>query len=274
MVKKKLMKTLLLSFVLGFTVFGCSDILSGPGGAQSNAIDLTADKWTSGSIKQSYKKDDGSRSYDERWFKFNATSSTQYIYMKNGSLNEWVACLYDKDKNPIGDIESFRLPASGVSSFLRTVNSGETYYIKVWGHYFAGQDNSGSFWIGFTDFPKQPEVVIKDLPSGEWINGNIVYPNCNQVAEQWFKLTAISSPLYMHVKNGTLDRGYVRLYDKDLNPIGSEEYFSLSANEKKNISRTVSSGENYYIKVVGRYSNDNYYGTYWIALSSTGVAPY
>ncbi|MCR4941000.1 MAG: hypothetical protein K5930_12995 [Treponemataceae bacterium] len=256
--KENLLKTLVLAFVLGFSVVGCSmdEIIKGAEGEKENPIDLTIDKWTRGTI---VKSNDGGNK--EQWFKFVASTSTQYIYTKLSTSTSFYVYLYDSDNYQIGTqfhAGGYGSSAGRVEIFSRVLNSGETYYIKVTG-------NEGNFWIGFTGFPFQPETVVTELSTNTWTTGNIIKQDNGGTGEQWFSFVATSTTQhYLYSKFGSSIDIYAYLYDSNFYQIGNRYNFYGS---NKKASWLVTGGETYYIKVNGNEGN------FWIAFNTTGNAP-
>lgn len=261
--KENLLKTLVLAFVLGFSVVGCSmdKIIKGAEGSKKNPIDLTIDKWTRGKI---VKSNDGENK--EQWFKFVASASTQYIYTKLSTSTSFYVYLYDSNNYQIGTqfhAGGYGSSAGRVENFSRVLNSGETYYIKVTG-------NEGNFWIGFTGFPFQPETVVTELSTNTWTTGNIIQPDNGGTGEQWFSFVASASTQYIYTKLSTSTSFYVNLYDSSFYQIGAQFHaggYGSSAGRVESFSRVLNVGETYYIKITG----DS--GSFWIAFNTTGNEP-
>lgn len=165
--------------------------------------------------------------------------------------------------------------SGNVRSFSSLVNKGEKYYIKVTqGDYAYATSDTGSYWIGFTDFPARPEKKIIELLMDNWQNSTI-----NTVAGgdsyDWYTFTATSNEQYVHVKFSTMTNLNTYLYDKDLNLISTYEHLYGDSSDVKSFSRFVNNGEKYYIKIT---KGDYAYGTsdtgsYWIAFNENNIAP-
>jgi len=97
-----------------------------------------------------------------------------------------------------------------------------------------------------------------------WANGTV-----SSGSEQWFKFTATASTQYIHFTPGSLLSLYVQVYDSNGNEIGSQTLLSSSLSIKY-ISRTVTSGQTYYISVV---TLNGTVGTYQIAFNESTTAP-
>ena len=280
MVKRNLLKIFVLALVLELTVVGCE--LNGPKeegekteGSTRNPIELNVNKWERGELVQ--LKDD---KIDEQWFKFVATSSKHRIYVKFGTINCILATLYDGDLTPIGSSLDKSGDASISAYIEKSVTSGETYYIKVTSgnyHYDGRNTYTGTYWVGVTDFPAQPETIISDLIEDKWANGKIESESNGGTGEQWFKFVAIAASQRIYVKFNTMNCIAATLYDSDYNPIGKSLDASGDISTTTYIEKTVISGENYYIKVTsGNYhydGRDSYTGTYRIGFTDFSAQP-
>ena len=193
-------------------------------------IQLTPNTWANGELTTA--------NGNVQWFKFTATDAAQYIHFNPGTLIGAYACLYNSDGSPIEAYSSI----SSNHPLSRTVTSGEVYYLKVW----EGWEGTGTFQITFNDSNTPPadipDVGVIQLSSNTWANGELTTANGNV---QWFKFTATDATQYIHFKSGTLDYAYACLYNSDGSPI--EAYSIIYSNHP--FSRTVTSGEEYYIKV-------------------------
>jgi len=102
------------------------------------------------------------------------------------------------------------------------------------------------------------------LIANSWADGNISLDD----NVQWFKFTATANTQYIHVNFGTLNYLYIQVYDSVGNCVEIESYSGNGGN--KYISRMVTSGQEYYIRV-GVYSSSS--GTYQIAFNTSSTAP-
>jgi hypothetical protein len=213
----------------------------------SNAITLTASVLADGNI---------SEEDNVQWFKFTATAATQYIHVIFGTLNDLYVQLYDSDGYTVGNRTELY---SSTRYTSRSVSTGEEYYIKVtpYSSYY-----SGTYQIAFNTMSIIP-VNVTILTAGVWADGNILTSN----AEQWFKFTATVDTQYIHVIFGTLNDLYVQLYDSDGYTVGSRTELYSST---KYASRSVNTGQEYYIKVTP-YSS--LIGTYQIAFNTSSTPP-
>lgn len=250
---------------------GCE--LEADAGSKRSAIKLTEDQWTNGKIEA---EDDGGTG--EQWFEFVATASTQRVYVKFSTMQSIAAYLYDDDDNQVGTAISASGDASEVD-YKEWVNLtvGDTYSVKVTGGgYSYGHPETGSYWIGFTDFPAQPETVITELSDGTWAGGKIGIVTNGEFNEQWFEFVATASTQYVYVKFSTMQTIAARLYDSDHYQIGTAIDVSGAASEvayKEWSGLTI--GGTYYLKVTGgSYSYGHpATGNYRIGFSSTEEEP-
>jgi hypothetical protein len=215
----------------------------------SSITQLTENTWADGNLPTSS---------DEQWFKFSATAGTQYIHISFGTLTYMRVQVYDSSGNTVGrETELY----SGIRSVSRTVMVGQDYYIKV--RPFTSSD-SGTYRITFNTTLNPPGTVITPLTENTWADGNI--PTSSD--EQWFNFTATAGTQYIHISFGTLSALYVQVYDSSGTAVRSETYFSSSNNIS--ISRTLTIGRDYYIRVRPLSS---YSGTYRIAFNTTHNPP-
>jgi len=220
------------------------------GNSMQNAIELVIDTWADGSIAAG----------GEEWFKFTATADTQYIHFQPDTLNDVYVQLYDNTDTVIGNRTNLY---NSNRYILRSVTSGNEYYIRVTPYSSVG---SGAYKIGFTASTTAPTKVnlptanVTTLTFNTWAGGSITTDS-----EQWFKFTATADTQYIHYQPGTLSSVYVQLYDSTGVPVGTQTYLS------SNISRTLTSGNEYYIKVTPYSSNGS--GAYKIAFNSCFEPP-
>ncbi len=224
---------------------------------------LSENTWENGNVVS-----ENSGGTGEQWFKFVATVSTQYVYLKFSILTDLWISMYDSKYYQIGNKDNISGSSGSIRYVSRSLNIGETYYIKITGY---NSSYSGAYWIGFTSFEAQPGTIITALNENEWKNGEITQPSSGGTGEQWFSFEAKTSSQYIWIKTSTLTDLYVEVYDSNYNTIGSKVNLSGSSGTVKNTTRTVTTGETYYIKITGY--NSSYYGTYWITFNSTGAQP-
>ncbi|MCQ2592968.1 MAG: CsgG/HfaB family protein [Treponema sp.] len=227
---------------------------------------LTINEWKNGKL---VKESEGGT--EENWFKFVADSSNERIYLKFSTATDLYVYLYDEDFNQIGNTISDYASSGEVRYATRTVVSGKTYYIKVipgWGH--SGYSRYGSYWIGVTSFPAQPETVITQLQADNWANGKLIRASEGGTEENWFKFVADSANERIYLKFSTATDLYVYLYDEDFNQIGNTISDYASSGEVRYATRTVVSGKTYYIKVIPGWGHSgcSRYGSYWVGFTS------
>jgi len=83
---------------------------------------------------------------------------------------------------------------------------------------------------------------------------------------QWFRFTATAATQYLHVSFGTLTDLWVQLYDSNYTTVGAETNLYSST---RYISRTVTAGQVYYIRV-RPYSGS---GTFRVTFNASSTAP-
>jgi predicted small secreted protein len=102
------------------------------------------------------------------------------------------------------------------------------------------------------------------LTEGVWADGNI--PTSD--GEQWFKFTASADTHYIHFAPGTMSSVYVQLYDTAGTETGDRS--DISFDTIRYISRTVTTGSVYYIKVTPRSGSRD---AYKIAFNTSSILP-
>jgi len=203
-----------------------------------------ANTWSNGNI---------TTSGDEQWFKFTATAATQFIHFKTGTLTSGIVSLYDSTGTPVGNSYDSTFPVS------RSVTSGATYYIRVTTY----STYSGTYQIAFNTSLLPPGTVVTTLSANKLVDGNIA-----SGGEQWFKFTATADTQYIHFAPGTLSTVSVQLYDAAGTVGTSTSLYSSSTST----SRTVTSGNEYYIKVKPpSYGSSS--GSYQIGFNTSSTAP-
>jgi len=215
-------------------------------GAEGNPLLLAENTWADGNLPEG----------GEQWFKFTATAATQFIHGGSGTLPFLYVQVYDSGRNPVGD----KTYLSGNGYISRTFTAGQEYYIKVtpydgWG--------GGTYQIGFNSEFLPPGTTITALTADTWSSDNFSPSSKGQ----WFRFTATAATQYLHVSFGTKIYLYFQVYDSNGSTVGSYAY--LSGNGY--ISRTLTAGQKYYIRVWRE--SYNYSGTYRIAFNTSSVAP-
>jgi len=221
----------------------------------SNAIKLTEGIWADGGITYSIR---------EQWFKFFATAETQYIHINFGTPNNLYIQLYNNNGITVGSKEEIS-SSSKYASLSLTI--GTEYYIMLTPRY---SDNF-TYKIAFATSSTAPDVIVPspsnaiELTQGKWTDGNI--PSSS--GEQWFKFKATSDKHYIHVSFGTLEYMYIQLYESDYtNTVGNQMFLSSYS---KYISQSLTTGQDYYIKITPFTSSDS--GTYQIAVNTSDKVP-
>jgi hypothetical protein len=213
-----------------------------------NITTLTADAWANGSIPTIG---------GEQWFTFTATADTRYIHFAPGTLNSVYVQLYDA--NGVATRDRLQLPGNTTNNTSITVTNGSVYYIKVTStSYYI----TGNYQIGVTTTEIPPGTIVTTLTENVWADGSIP-----EHGEQWFTFTASATTQYIHFDSGILDYVYVQLYEADVTATGDRTNLFTNFN---NISRTVTNGSVYYIKVTpyGSYSGD-----YKLAFNTSTTRP-
>jgi hypothetical protein len=213
----------------------------------SNAVTLTVNVLANGNIPVSN---------GQQWFKFTATAAAQYVHVNFGTLNDMYVQLYDNNGNTVGNQTRLSSTTKYVS---RTLTAGQMYYIKV-----TPYSDSGTYQIAFNTMAILP-FNVTTFAANTWTNGNIPVSS----GEQWFKFTATAATQYVHFILGTLTYMNVQLYDDSGNTVGSRE--NIFGSSSKYISRSVTAGQEYYIKVTP-YSS-SYSGTYQILFNISSTPP-
>jgi hypothetical protein len=226
----------------------------------SSATQLTENIWADGNF---------TASSGEQWFKFTATAtSTQSIHVSFGTLNpnNGVNVHMFNSSGAAVDKEANLNGSGNNSTNARSVTNGQEYYIRV-----RPASSIGTYYILFN----KSNVTMVKLPSeatqlteNTWAEGNFTSLN----PEQWFKFTATATGLqYIHAGfDGTLSLGNgvnVLMYTSNGVMVGNQT--NLHGSFFPYTSRSVTSGQEYYIKVWPYNST----GTYRIAVATTSVTP-
>jgi hypothetical protein len=192
----------------------------------------------------------------EQWFTFTATAETQYIHVEFGTLTDLYVRV-DNSGNVVGNETRF---TGDTMSTLRSLTAGQQYSIRVRPYSSGG---SGTYKIAFNTSFVPPDVTVTTLTANTWADGNIARAN----GTQWFMFTATAATQYIHVEIGAFAPVYVRVYDNSGNAAGNETALSGATTS---ISRTLSTGQQYYIRV---RSNSSGSGTYRIAFNTSFAPP-
>jgi hypothetical protein len=214
------------------------------------AIPLTRDSWADGSFATS----------NVQWFKFTATAATQYIlysYGTTGGILQVEVQLYDDTGTAVGTYQNM---SSTYISMSRTVTPGNVYCIKA----RPLSDSVGTYRILFSESFNPPGTTALTL--GQWADGSLA----TSIDEQWFKFTATAATQYIHCSPGTMTRVRIALFsDTGTEVTGGTTDLDATTT---NVSRTVTSGNEYYIKVTppNAFSSS---GTYKIGFTASTTAP-
>jgi len=157
---------------------------------------------------------------------------------------------------------------SAGSSITLNNGSGLTRTGYSFGGWNTNPDGTGTNYNASSSYIPLGNITLYakwdiTLTANTWRDGNI--PSSS--GEQWFKFTATAATQYIHVSFGTLADLYVQVYDSSYNTVGSQTNLYSST---KSISRTLTSGQVYFIKVWPYGSNS---GTYKIAFNTSSTAP-
>jgi hypothetical protein len=261
MTKKKIwLGMLALALTFGMMIVGCGgEVEPDPWKPPTTDVTtLTADTWADGSIATSSGK---------QWFSFTAAAETQYIHFDPDTLTIVYVGLYDSNGSNVkdGESNSSTLSANTLST-SRTLTIGNEYYIVVT-PYGSG---SGTYKIAFGESTPPPSIdrttiSATTLTADTWANGNIATSS----GEQWFTFTATGATQYIHFEPGDADFGIYRVYVQLYDSAGSTVENRKSSSSSSPPSWTVTSGDEYYIKVTPYSGN----GAYGIAFSASSTPP-
>ena len=219
------------------------------GSTRQRAIALVYDTWANGVIPSST---------GEQWFKFTATSGTQYLHVSFNTLPALYVQLFDRQNNAVGS--RINLNHSTTFTFF-TLTIGREYYVRV----RPGASGGNTYRIGFNSMLIAPGILsgAVTLTANTWAEGVFT----TVINEQWYKFTATSNMQYLHVFFGTLNDLYVQLYDSNGAMLGGRTNLNRSATYT---TMLLVSGQIYYVKVTPSSSNT---GTYLIAINTSATAP-
>jgi hypothetical protein len=134
-----------------------------------------------------------------------------------------------------------------------------------------------AFILAGCEMPTVETPEEKEMKSGipltfdTWADGAVSSSNDN---EQWFKFTATASTQYIHVLYGTMTNMYVGFYDSNGSALGNSIRFTGNSNTNGFVSRTITSGQVYYLKVTpGTSYGWSNSGTFRIAFTSMQWSP-
>jgi len=221
----------------------------------SNITLVSANTWVNGNITNS----------GSQWFYFTASANNQYIHFAPGTLSDVYVQLYDTTGTAVGN--RTRLYSDGALYTSILLTSGNVYYIKVRPTYIGSNSNSGAYRIGFTELFVPPTNIIS-LNVDTWGGGNIT---ASIYYVQWFRFTATADNQYIHFAPGTLSDVHVQLYNSNGETVGSQTSLGNSWYFTTYTTRTLTSGNVYYIKVTPVSTNST--GTYRIGFTELFIPP-
>jgi hypothetical protein len=232
---------------------------------------LTANAWADGEIT--------SASNGEAWYSFSAPAgNTYYVWWNDGggsttgnglkTLDVRVTAYY-ADGTLVTNFSNYDTAWGTPRSFTQTADA--TVYLKVT-PYTSGR--IGTYGIVYSTSNTRPALSFTPpspttLTVDTWANGNIASAG----GQQWFTFTATAATHYIHFNGGSLNDVYVQVYDSNGNTVGSGSTNLWSST--KYTSRTVESGQAYYIKVwpYGGSGTGGISGNYQIGFTTSTVAP-
>jgi predicted RNA-binding protein with TRAM domain len=192
------------------------------------SVPLTLNTWENGNLPAN----------GEQWFTFTATADPQYIHASFGTLRDLNVRVYNSSGTTVGDSTNYLSSSSTYIS--RPVATGQTYYIKVTPYSSSG---SGTYQIAFNTGGIPPGVTPTALTFNTWA---YLFST-----EQWFTFTATANTQYIHVFFNSLTTCYVQVYDSSGAEVGDSTSLSDSSGNSRYITRSVTTGQTYYIKVNG-----------------------
>jgi hypothetical protein len=204
----------------------------------------------------------------------NDSSGTKPIAVTDVSLNKTTATL------TVGDTLSLThtvVPDNAANKAVKWASSNTTVTTVADGLVTAVAVGTASITVTTVDGGKTATCAVTvnnagtfadpiTLTEGVWADGNIPTEN----AEQWFKFTATADTQYIHFYPGALTSMNVQLYEAD----GSTQTGNTSSLyvSSPDMSRTLTNGSEYYIKVT-RTSGNTVYGAYKLAFNKSITAP-
>jgi hypothetical protein len=224
------------------------------GDSKISAVELTLNEWENGQLVQ-----DG-----EQWFKFTATTGSQYIHVYRGTLRDMYVQLHDSAGKAVGGSANFY--GSPDSQYVNlSVTSGAVYYLKVY-PYGSG---SGTYKIAFTASVVTPDQIAAMASAPELSFNTWASDQLTAGEVKWFKFTATAGTQYIHVYRGALRDMYVQLRDSSGNAMGGNTNFYGSP-DSQYVSLLVTIGAVYYLQV---WPYSAYSGSYKIGFNTSTTAP-
>jgi hypothetical protein len=271
MFKNKSFATVLFSIIVGCVLIcsftGC-DLLFGPG-KDSDVADypeLIEGEWTSGSILDAEE--------GEEWYKFTATSNTQYIHVENGTMTNIRLEVYTT-KNTLLKEGAVNMSANDAGNgdiryYDFVVSEGSVYYIKISPReYEWNKSQTGTYKIAFNTTETAP--ARSGMTNATELNSTtIATSSVTSTGEKWFKLTSNANPQYIHVRFDTLTDMTVDVYNSASVKVDTLRLYGPYADYDYDSFNTFV-GEDYYLKVTP-YSTSNS-GSFRIAFNNSSTRP-
>jgi len=218
----------------------------------TNETTLSLNTWTDGNITSSS---------GVQWFRFIATAARQYIHAEaEGAFNNVYIQMYDSAGATVER-------ASG--SAFWPLTSGNEYFLKV-----TNSNSSGAYKIGFNNAFLTPSITVTALPENKMVSGFIGkgHGGVFEGGEQWFTFTATAETQYIHFAPDNMLGVDVRLYTSANVMVGERSRLYDPYREKnQHTSRTLTIGNDYYLKVTAFSSDDG--GYYWIGFNASTTHP-
>ena len=178
-------------------------------------------------------------------YDFNGLAREVRITPKTGKSNGKITISYEK----------------GFASSKRAPSSVGSYRVTFDVEAADGWDAVDNLYAG--DITISARNTAIQLTADTWANGNIAASG----GEQWFKFTATAATQYIHFNPGSLQDVYIQLYDNAGSTLGNQ----ANLYSDNYLSRTVTSGNEYYIKVTPYSKNSG--GTYKIGINTSSTPP-
>jgi hypothetical protein len=140
------------------------------------------------------------------------------------------------------------------------------YYIRV--RPLDGFGLAGTYQIAFNTGGIPPGGYLDELTAGTWKSQSVLSDRV-----RWFRFTATASTQFLHVRFGTLTNLWVQVYDSTGAIIGSETNLSGSTAGTAYTSRSVSSGQVYYIRIRRHSSSQPLENNFNITFNTSSSAP-
>jgi len=219
-------------------------------------IPLTADTWADGTA--------ASGSTNDKWFKFTATATIQYIQFLPGTSTSVSVQLYEADgTTAVGTSSTLSNTATSVyrGSAASPLTVGNEYYIKV-----SYSSSAGTYKIAFNETATQPAIDLPTtsatlLTADTW--ASVTAANTDDL---WYKFNATAASHYIHFYTGTVTSVYVYLYDADGRGTGVRT--SLSGTTLYYNQTSLTNGNDYYIRVTPTAT-----GAFKIAVNTSTTPP-